>query len=104
MAGCKSGVERDVVQREMRQQEDQIYALEDYLSEYQQLLCDARSENAMLKRQMVQGQFRSGQSSTRSEDSQLRCRRRRLRHPPHQPARSPTSIRRSHHRTCRRST
>jgi hypothetical protein len=69
LAGCKSGVERDVVQREMRQQEDQIYALEDYLSEYQQLLCNARSENAMLKRQMVQGQFRSGQSGAGSDDS-----------------------------------
>ncbi|MEX2091756.1 MAG: hypothetical protein WD971_03715 [Pirellulales bacterium] len=67
--GCQSGVERDVVQREMRQQEDQIYALEDYLSEYQQLLCDARSENAMLKRQMVQGQFREEGSSARADDS-----------------------------------
>ena len=47
----------------MRQQEDQIYALQDYLSEYQQLLCDARSENAQLKRQMVQGQFRKGGAS-----------------------------------------
>jgi hypothetical protein len=67
--GCKSGVERDVVQREMRQQEDQIYALEDYLSEYQQLLCDARSENAMLKRQMVQGQFREAGANSRTDDS-----------------------------------
>jgi hypothetical protein len=58
LAGCQSGVERDVVQREMRQQEDQIYALEDYLSEYQQLLCDAREENALLKQQLVTGQFR----------------------------------------------
>jgi hypothetical protein len=67
VAGCKSGVERDVVQRQMRQQEDQIYALEDYLSEYQQLLCDARNENAMLKRQMVQGQFRETSSGGRAE-------------------------------------
>lgn len=67
LAGCKSGVERDVVQRQMRQQEDQIYALEDYLSEYQQLLCDARNENATLKRQMAQGQFRETPSGKRSE-------------------------------------
>lgn len=51
------------MQRELRQQEDQIYALEDYLQEYQQLLCDARAENAALKRQMVQGQFREGTPS-----------------------------------------
>ena len=38
LAGCQSGVERDIVQRELRQQEDQIYAMEDYLAEYQQLL------------------------------------------------------------------
>lgn len=63
VVGCRSGVERDVVQREMRKQEDQIYALEDYLTEYQQLLCDARSENAALKRQMVKGQFREGSAS-----------------------------------------
>lgn len=58
LVGCRSGVERDVVQRELRQQEDQIYALEDYLQEYQQLLCDVRAENAALKRQVVQRQFR----------------------------------------------
>lgn len=67
--GCQSGVERDIVQREMRQQEDQIYALEDYLSEYQQLLCDARSENAQLKRQLVQGQFRDVKSSEKRDES-----------------------------------
>jgi hypothetical protein len=67
-AGCQSGVERDVVQREMRQQEDQIYALEDYLSEYQQLLCDARSENQMLKQQMVKGQFREERSGSKADD------------------------------------
>ena len=69
VAGCQSGVERDVVQREMRQQEDQIYALEDYLSEYQQLLCDARSENAMLKQQMVQGQFREEGADDKTDES-----------------------------------
>jgi len=67
LVGCRSGAERDIVQRELRQQEDQIYALEDYLQEYQQLLCEARAENASLKRQMVQGQFRDG-SPTGSRD------------------------------------
>ncbi|MGD9636632.1 MAG: hypothetical protein AB7U97_25335, partial [Pirellulales bacterium] len=69
LVGCRSGVERDVVQRELRQQEDQIYALEDYLQEYQQLLCDARAENASLKRQMVQGQFRGGAPSRAADES-----------------------------------
>jgi hypothetical protein len=69
LAGCKSGVERDVVQREMRQQEDQIYAMQDYISEYQQLLCDARSENASLKRQMAKGQFREGSATGTSDDA-----------------------------------
>ncbi len=66
--GCQSGVERDIVQREMRQQEDQIYALEDYLSEYQQLLCDARTENARLKQQLVKGQFREGSGDSRAPE------------------------------------
>lgn len=72
LSGCRSGAERDLVQREMRQQEDKIYALEDYLAEYQDLLCDARNENARLKRQMVQGQFRDGSArSTSSADDSL---------------------------------
>lgn len=71
LAGCKSGVERDVVQRQMRKQEDQIYALEDYLSEYQQLLCDARNENAALKRQLVQGQFKAGSANRPSASDQI---------------------------------
>ncbi len=57
------------MQREMRQQEDQIYALEDYLSEYQQLLCDARSENEQLKQQLVKGQFRDDGSSGKAQDA-----------------------------------
>jgi hypothetical protein len=81
-AGCQSGVERDVVQREMRQQEDQIYALEDYLSEYQQLLCDARSENEQLKQQMVKGQFRDDNSSGKANGGSAR---------PSRPATSPST-------------
>ncbi len=37
----------------MREQEDKIYALEDYLAQYQQLLCDARQENSQLRRQLA---------------------------------------------------
>ena len=34
-------------------QEDQLYAMENYLSEYQQLVCKYRSENAALQRQLA---------------------------------------------------
>ncbi len=36
-------------------QEDQIYALEDYLAEYQQLVCKYREENEALRSQMADG-------------------------------------------------
>lgn len=53
LAGCQGGAQSDVVERELRWQEDQIYAMEDYISEYQQLLCEYRSENSALKRQLI---------------------------------------------------
>ena len=49
----------------MRQQEDKIYALEDYLTDYQQLLCNARAENTMLKRQLGEGPICNGEPSDR---------------------------------------
>ena len=48
-AGCRSGGENDLVARELRMQEDQLYAMEDYLTQYQQLLRKCRAENASLK-------------------------------------------------------
>ena len=33
--GCRSATQTDLVEREMRQQEDQIYALQDYLADYE---------------------------------------------------------------------
>jgi hypothetical protein len=56
MAGCHGGAQTDIAEREMRWQEDQIYAMEDYISEYQQLLCQYRAENSALKRQLACGQ------------------------------------------------
>jgi hypothetical protein len=53
LAGCQSGGQSDLVTRELRMQEDQIYAMEDYLSQYQQLLCEVRAENAALKQQIA---------------------------------------------------
>lgn len=53
LSGCRSGAQTDLVQREMRQQEDQIYALQDYLAEYQELVCQFREENESLKRRLA---------------------------------------------------
>jgi hypothetical protein len=52
-AGCQSGAQQDLVARELRLQEDKIYAMEDYLTQYQQLVCKYRSENAALRRRMA---------------------------------------------------
>jgi hypothetical protein len=55
LAGCQnSNSQRDLVARELRMQEDRIYAMEDYINEYQQLLCKYRSENAVLKQQLTE--------------------------------------------------
>jgi hypothetical protein len=55
LAGCRSNAQQDLIAREMRMQEDQLYAMEDYISQYQQLVCKYRSENAALRRQMADG-------------------------------------------------
>jgi hypothetical protein len=54
--GCRSGAQSDVVERELRHQEDEIYCLKDYLNNYQQLLCQYREENESLKEQLAGGQ------------------------------------------------
>jgi hypothetical protein len=51
-SGCQSNVQHDLVARELRMQEDQIYAMEDYLAQYQQLVCKYRSENSALRQQL----------------------------------------------------
>jgi hypothetical protein len=52
VAGCQSNSDRDLIARDRRMQEDQIYALQDYVNQYQRLLCKYRSENANLRRQL----------------------------------------------------
>lgn len=53
LAGCRGAqLERDVYQRELRLQEDEIYKLEDYLGEYQQMVRQVRCENAELKKRL----------------------------------------------------
>jgi hypothetical protein len=56
IVGCQTNnTERDIMARERRMQEDQMYAMEDYISQYQKLVCRYRSENATL-RQQLQGE------------------------------------------------
>jgi hypothetical protein len=55
IAGCQNNSERDLIARDRRLQEDQIFALQDYITQYQRLLCQYRTENASLKRQMAEG-------------------------------------------------
>jgi hypothetical protein len=52
IAGCQSNAERDLVARDRRMQEDQMWAMQDYIQQYQQLVCRFRSENASLRRQL----------------------------------------------------
>lgn len=54
VVGCQSGGQHDIVVRELRMQEDQLYALENYLAQYQQLVRQYRSENASLRRQLAE--------------------------------------------------
>lgn len=61
--GCQSNSERDLIARDRRMQEDQIYALQDYINQYQQLVCQYRSENASLKRQLSGGRVAEPQPS-----------------------------------------
>lgn len=54
VTGCQSGGQHDVVVRELRMQEDQLYALENYLEQYQQLVRKYRSENSALRRELAE--------------------------------------------------
>jgi hypothetical protein len=60
MAGCQSGAQQDLIARELRMHEDQIYAMEDYLTQYQQLVCKYRSENAALRKQLADDYYDEG--------------------------------------------
>ncbi len=60
VAGCQSGAQQDLVARELRLQEDKIYAMEDYLTQYQQLVCKYRSENAALRRRLSDDYYDGG--------------------------------------------
>lgn len=63
LLGCQSNSDRDLIARDRRMQEDQIYALQDYITQYQQLLCRYRTENASLRRQLADGTVTESPSS-----------------------------------------
>ncbi|MEX2169814.1 MAG: hypothetical protein WD851_10925 [Pirellulales bacterium] len=64
--GCRSRSERDLVERELRMQEDQVYALEDYVAEYQEIVRRCRCENVELRRQLEELQSTTPSSSQKS--------------------------------------
>lgn len=67
--GCRSRSERDLVERELRMHEDQVYALEDYVTEYQEIVRRIRCENMELRRQLEQLQTAGTGATEKSTDS-----------------------------------
>ncbi|NBW87486.1 MAG: hypothetical protein EBR23_11850, partial [Planctomycetia bacterium] len=55
LAGCKSDLSQQLLERELRYQEDQIYQLQDELQEKCARLERATGENASLRRQLGVG-------------------------------------------------
>jgi hypothetical protein len=53
--GCHGGPQTDIIERELRCQEEQIYALQDNLMEYRARLDRYKSENARLRRDLATG-------------------------------------------------
>lgn len=72
LGGCQSNSDRDLIARERRLQEDQIYSLQDYVTQYQRLLCQTRQENWALKRQLSEGVVVNSQPSEPQLPSRLR--------------------------------
>ncbi len=50
--GCGKAAQQQLVERELRQQEDRIYQLQDYIHQYQAMLESCRRENLSLKREL----------------------------------------------------
>jgi len=66
LVGCQNDQsQRDAYIRELRMQEDQIYEIQDYMTEYQELLRQQRCENEKLREQLSQhGSTTSATSSS----------------------------------------
>jgi len=52
IAGCRSTGDMDLIQRELRLQEDRIYELEDYIEQYQHMLEACEREKQRLEREL----------------------------------------------------
>jgi hypothetical protein len=66
LAGCRhSDVNRELVERELRLQEDEIYHLHGEVSERETRLAAARRENEILKRELVEARSPGGTPSPR---------------------------------------
>ena len=66
--GCRSRSERDLVERELRMQEDQVYMLESYIADYQEIVRRCRCENLELQQELARlrtGELTTGPNSTR---------------------------------------
>lgn len=65
VVGCNSGkqLQRDLYQRELRLQEDEIYRLEDYIEQYQGIIREYRCRNAELEQQLSGGTAAGNSSS-----------------------------------------
>jgi hypothetical protein len=53
LVGCQTNAQYDQAARDLRMQEDELYAMEDYVAQYQDLICKYRTENAALRRQLA---------------------------------------------------
>ena len=63
LSGCHGGPKTDVIERELRWQEDQIYALEDYLMEYQAKVRRLRCENQTLRQSLAKAKTTTTQEA-----------------------------------------
>jgi hypothetical protein len=52
LAGCRGGVETDVLEHEVRMYEDRLFAMHDKLATYENMLESCRRENQALKREL----------------------------------------------------
>jgi len=72
LAGCKSDPQMDLVERELRLQEDRIYELQDYIEQYQRMLEACEHEKQALASELQEGgpsRAAIGQPSTRGGSS-----------------------------------
>ena len=65
LAGCRSDPNRELLERELRLQEDKIYQLQGHVNDMSASLEACRRENALLKRELGSGE--AGQSSPAEE-------------------------------------